>query len=111
MTIPEIVAINATSESWGNDLDDFYIQIQADIGPKGGKGSETFTFYAVSPKRLQHLLDGKQIRIGRGLLIMNDYDIKLIEATIERLVDTCRKETWDEVAMNISKYAYWEYDG
>lgn len=110
MIIPKIKAINKTIESWGENFDDFYIQIQADIGPEGDKGSETFTFYAASPKRLQNLIDDKQIEMGRGLLIMNDFDIRLIESAIERIVSTCMRETWEEVAMLISRYAYWEYE-
>lgn len=110
MIIPEIVAINIVSETWGEDIDDFYIQVQADIGPKGDKGSETFTFYAVSPKRLQGLLEDKQVRVGRGLLIMNDFDLRVVEATIERLLDNCKRENWDAVAAAICRYAHWEYE-
>ena len=53
MIIPDIVGINVTADNWGNESDDFWVVVQADIGPKCGKGSEIFTFNVTSPKRLK----------------------------------------------------------
>jgi len=97
-------------ENWGDTADDFRIMVQADIGPKDDKGSETFTFYATSPKRLESMLYNNEIQIGRGLLIMNDFNVDDIEVVIERLIENCKRNTWNEVALALCRYSYWEYD-
>ncbi|MDQ2087664.1 Imm8 family immunity protein [Herbivorax sp. ANBcel31] len=110
MVLPDIVGMNVISENWGNELDDFWIVVQVDIGPQNGKGSETFTFNVTSPKRLKLVLEGSHIEIGRGLLIMDDYNKKTVQETVRRLVEKCKGETWDEVVLALCRYAYWEYE-
>ncbi len=112
MIIPEIKAFTVldNDSSWGDTADDFWIIIQADIGPKDNKGSETFTFYATTPKHLNSKLYNNEIQIGRGLLIMNNFNVYDIKDVINRLIENCKRDTWDEVANAICRYAYWEYD-
>ena len=110
MIIPDLVGLNIGTENWGNNPDDFWIVVQADIGPNNGKGSETFTFNVTSPKRLSLLLQESSIEIGRGLLIMEDYNIRKIESSIAKLIENCIANTWYEVVLLLTRYSYWEYE-
>ncbi|MCA1032517.1 immunity 8 family protein [Bacillus timonensis] len=108
----EIVSLSIRSEDYGNELDDFTIDIQVDIGPKEGEGSETFSLTVCSPKRLEKTLKERpyEVEIGRGLLIMVDFNIDVIENTIIKIIDNCKRPTWEAVSQALSTYFYGEFD-
>ena len=41
---------------------------------------------------------------------MDNYNIKVVEETVKRLVEKCKGKTWDEVISNLCRYAYWEFE-
>ncbi|MEH7651682.1 Imm8 family immunity protein [Bacillus safensis] len=112
MIEPEIVSFSIRSEDYGKELDDFTIDIQVDIGPKDGEGSETFSLTVCSPKRLEKILKERpnEVEIGRGLLIMIDFNVDIIEYTIDKIIENCKRPTWGAVSQALSSYFYGEYD-
>ena len=64
----------------------------------------------VSPSRLSRIIETENIVIGRGLLIMSDFNIEIVKKTIEKLLQGIKGETWGDVALQVSKYAQWEYE-
>lgn len=107
---PIIKSIIVSYENWGEEYDDFLITVEADIGPENEMGAETFTFNVISPKRLSHMGMEGEIQLGRGLLIMNDYNYEQVKQRIATLLKGCARDTWREVSMMVAKYARWEYD-
>jgi len=107
---PIIKSTIVSFENWGEDYDDFSISVEADIGPENEMGAETFTFHVTSPKRLSHMGMAGEIQLGRGLLIMNEYNYEHVKQRIATLLKGCTRDTWSEVSMTIAKYARWEYD-
>lgn len=105
-----IEAINSTFENWGEEYDDFWISIEVAVGPEGQKGEEFFTFSVTSPKRLECLLQRNSVELGRGIIIMKDYNYEIVKAKIIALISSLKGENWDELSMKIAKYARWEYD-
>lgn len=83
----EIKAFNIISEDWGEDIDDFFISCQVDIGFKDEIGAEIYSLDIVSPKRLLGLVVGNEVEIGKGYFITADYNKNLICSKIEKLID------------------------
>jgi hypothetical protein len=104
---PALKGLHVIADDWGDSEDDFWIQLHADIGQKNENGSDIFTIYAVSPKRLAKNDD---IEVGRGLFIMNNFNINQIERRINVLLENCKRKTWEEAALAVNRYAYWEYE-
>ncbi|MGF9910334.1 Imm8 family immunity protein [Brevibacillus porteri] len=98
-------------EDWGTDLDDFYISFEVDIGCKDIIGSaDMFTFEVVSPKRLSKIVSDSNIEIGRGYLIMNDFNINQVQQVVNNIVKKCQNEDYNLAMKDISKYFRWQMD-
>ena len=82
----EIKAYNVINEIW-DDIDEFFISCQVDIGFKNELGAEIYSFDIVSPKKLQKMLMGDSVEIGKGYFIMNDYNRNSVLNKIEKLID------------------------
>ncbi|WP_251862293.1 Imm8 family immunity protein [Clostridium sp. Marseille-Q2269] len=82
----EIKAYNVINEIW-DDIDDFFISCQVDIGFKDEIGAEIYSFDIVSPKKLQKMLVRDAVEIGKGYFIMNDYNKNSVCNKIEKLID------------------------
>ncbi|WP_414153149.1 Imm8 family immunity protein [Pectinatus frisingensis] len=102
--------MNNTFESWGEEYDDFGISIEVAVGPEGERREEFFTFSVTSPKRLECLLQRNSVELGRGLIIMRDYNYEIVKTKIVALINSLNGENWNELSMKIAKYARWEYD-
>ena len=111
MIKPEIKAINVHSDIWGDTPDDFYVKLEVDIGIEGINGSDLFMFSVISPKYLETSFSNHEILLGKGLLVTKDYNINAIENRINKILETCSKETWEQTAIEISKYCRWEFEG
>lgn len=83
----EIKAFNIISEDWGEEIDDFFLSCQVDIGFKDEIGAEIYSLDVVSPKRLLGLVVGDEVEIGKGYFIMADYNKNSICKRIEKLID------------------------
>ncbi|ARU60011.1 hypothetical protein CBW65_02225 [Tumebacillus avium] len=110
MIKPQLISFTVTSEDWGDDIENFAVDVQIDIGPYNTEGADTFSFRVISPKRLELYLDGNNVEIGRGIFIMKDYNIGAIQFQVNRLLDNCKGDSWREVALLLSRYFHWEYE-
>lgn len=110
MIKPELKSINVTLEEWGETEQDFWIVVEIGIGPRNEIGDELFTVNVASVKRLQKSIESNGIEIGRGLLIMDDFNINLVERTMEQLLRSCERPSWNEVVLAFCRYAFWEYE-
>ncbi|MGV7118980.1 Imm8 family immunity protein [Paenibacillus kyungheensis] len=50
------------------------------------------------------------IEIGREYLIMNDFNIKHIESTVNQIISKCQNADYDVAMKGLSKYFRWEMD-
>lgn len=105
MITPIIKTFTVLCEDWGESEFDFWVTIQADIGPSDSQGSETFSFSAVSIERLSKVLMDGKVEIGRSLFIQKDYNLQEVRNTLEKLLNNCKAYEWKEVSMLISRYA------
>lgn len=111
MIIPELSKLQVMYDHWGEEIDDFLVEIDAYIIKKGEQNLfayELFKFNIISPKRFSILVeDNNGIEFGRGYLITNDYSLSKIESKIKQLLTNCRRETWKEVIHAINRYGKW----
>jgi hypothetical protein len=98
----EIKALTKDYENWGEDSDDFYVSFELDVGQQDIQGaSDLFTFNVISPKRLERMLESTEIEIGHGYFIMKDFNIKTINATVEKIMNKCKDEDYEQNIKNL----------
>ena len=91
------------------DPSDCWIVVQADIGPVGTDGADTFTFYVCTLKRLQRALKSEAWQFGRHSLIVERFDWDIVESAIRRMVDDQEAADWDALAAKLGQYGQWEF--
>lgn len=107
----ELKALTIISEDWGDVYTDFCIYFQLDVGPKDIlHASNVFSFDVVSPKRLEKITEKTNIEIGRGYLIMSDYNLNTVTATVERIINKCCVDDFEVSLEKLSKYFRGEND-
>ncbi|MED4781960.1 Imm8 family immunity protein [Brevibacillus choshinensis] len=107
----ELKALTIISEDWGETVDDFCIFFQLDVGPKDiPHASDLFSFDVVSPKRLEKIIEKTNIEIGRGYLVMNDFNLNTITTIVERIIKKCCLDDFEISLEKLSKYFRWEND-
>ena len=108
--IPELRKIVSADIDYGQvpeDVDDCAVACQADIGPRGEKGQEIFSFTVVTPKIL-----ARQTGYiwGRGYLIVESFSWETVDRALSKLLTHCNGTTWREVAAKLNEELHWEFD-
>ncbi len=104
-------AFTIVYEDWGDEINDFYISFQVDIGPRDIIGaSDMFSFNVVSTTRLRKIIEYTELEVGRGYLIMNEYNLARIQETVDRIIKKCEVDDILESMKNLSRYFRWEMD-
>lgn len=83
------------------------VNVEVEIGPKGGAGAEIFYFTAITP---EYLACNPETRWGRGLLVIEEFTWEAVQGMLGRLLMHARKDTWAEVTAELSKELHWEYE-
>ncbi|MDQ0417599.1 hypothetical protein J2Z48_001772 [Croceifilum oryzae] len=100
----KILSLIRDYEDWGEGEDDFVVQYELQIGLENSADYSNFSFDVISPKRLERSICDKDIEIGYGLMIMTDFNTKLVEHTVERLVRMSFGKDYDETVCQLSRY-------
>lgn len=87
-----------------------WIVVQADIGPAGGDGVDTFTFYVTTPLFLEGLMDQQSYQSGKHLLIVQAFSWEIVEGAITSICASVHGESWEEMATALAQYGGWEFD-
>ena len=87
---------------------DFGISLRLDIGPAGENASDAFELFVCTPDHLNR--EWPEPIWGRGLLIVQDFDLPTIRSVIERYLATCHGADWPEVVAHVSRVAIWEFE-
>lgn len=107
----QLQALTKVFENWGAEIDDFLISYQLDVGPdEVDHASDLFTFDVVSPKRLNKILITSEVEIGRGYLIMNDFDENKVMTTVKRLIRSSYSSDFELSLVSLSRYFRWVND-
>lgn len=90
--------------------DEFLLSCTACIGTKESNGCDYFDFTIISPKALEKELRVTNLILGRAYFIVDHLDMSLLKQRIEDILSNCQGETWEDVALKLSPYFYWEYE-
>ena len=88
--------------------DSFNLYVQAEIGPDNDNGSNIFGFNICNTKWIDENLESAIF--GKGLIIVNNYNFEKIKEKIENLCSKIQEDTWNDLAIRISRYGQWEYE-
>ncbi len=108
LIIPKLYSIDVIQTP--QDKENFLLGFTAYIGEENVEGADCFYFEVITPKKLVEIIKEKRIYNGKNLLIVEKYDLNLIEKEINRILQDCIRPTWNEVAQAINRYLAWEYD-
>lgn len=102
-----VTGLTTINEEWGDEPDDFCIQLHCELADEE-PGGEAFVVTVMSPKVLARgLTDPHTVDWGRGCLFMRDYSAPAVRAELQRFVDQCQADTWDELSDYVGRYFDW----
>lgn len=78
------------------------------IGPAGGDGEESFDVFVCTPEWSSS--PSKREKAPRALVI-DEMNVHKIEEILRARVDAVEGQSWGEIAAELSKFSYWEFDG
>lgn len=87
----------------------FCLNILLNIGPDDNTGAgdyfdlkvnslDWFKYYQCKPSILRYTM------------IVERYDFKIIKNYIEKIINECDGDSWEEIAKKLSRYFFWEYE-
>lgn len=88
----------------------FGILVQAMVGPKGGRGEESFDFMVCSPTWLGDRAAEEGCVAGRHHLVMNRFDAEVLRGAIEDLCNRAIGADWARVAAILARFGKWEFE-
>jgi hypothetical protein len=90
--------------------DSFGFLLQLFIGPEDGDGYESFDVMICTPQWLSEQHGKEDIVIGRHHMIVFEYNYQRIIQRIDRYIQSCTGETWQEVAQKVGWLGQWEFE-
>jgi Immunity protein 8 len=86
----------------------FAVPLVLEVGPLGLRGRERFELLVVTPAWLLQRHGRKGAVVGRGKLLVFEWNLERIRAFLARKVEACSGATWPEVARKVARIAEWE---
>jgi hypothetical protein len=91
--------------------DEFAVPLVLEVGPLGLRGREEFELLVVTPRWLQRRHGREGAVLGRGKLIVFEWDWERLRAFLAKKVEACSGRSWPEVARKVGAIAEWEGEG
>lgn len=104
MLTPELKRLSYDS-SPPDDPENCCVQMVVTIGTKGTDAGDYFYFDVVTPK---YLLRNWPLW-GRHTLVVDSFNIEVIERTVSVLLEGINGASWHEIAGNLCHYMEWEF--
>ncbi len=93
------------------EIDNFGTWIRFSVGTIGHPGTDNFDLFVCTPRWLsEDFASDSGARWGRHFLIMKEYNLAAIAAQFERMVLRCSGDNWQDIALQISRFAAWEFE-
>lgn len=91
------------------DGEDFWLPVQADIGPESDATAETFALTFGSPRRLMRDCEAGGVVWGRHLLLARRFDRALLQSHLEEQCRNCAGSDWSEIVTKLQRLGEWDY--
>lgn len=92
------------------DSENFGFVLQLLIGPKNQEGAEAFQVTVCTPTWLSKSFNKDDIVIGRHHLILFEYNYERLLNRINKYLQQCMDETWEQVAIKVGRFGLWEFE-
>jgi hypothetical protein len=92
------------------DGDNFALLVTAFVGPSDAPGEEMFDFVVCTPRWLAEHPPEKGFWFLRNHLLLTRWDYEVLERAVRDLCAHAVGDTWEEVAMKLSRYGHWEFE-
>lgn len=93
------------------DLASVYFPLELTIGIQQQMGGDLFQIQVATPEAIRTHLEEEFCFPARHMLIVMSYDWQRISRKVVELVDKCEGDEWHEIARQLSKNFYWEFEG
>ena len=91
------------------DSENFWLPVQADIGPEGDATAETFALTFGSSNRLMRECEAGGVVWGRHLLLARRFDRAMLQSYLEDHCRCCTGSDWPEIVAKLRRLGEWEY--
>lgn len=92
------------------NLGNFHVLVNLTIGPDDQEGGDDYSLEVCTPVWLDHYIQNFGSRMGRHMLLVNEFDADKILALIERTIRRCERPDWAETSVVLSRYFAWEFE-
>jgi Immunity protein 8 len=94
------------------DINHFGTWIRVSIGTVDTDAADDFQIFICTPTWLDSYVENeKDCAVwGRHMLIVREYNLERIKASVARLVSRCSGNDWATVAEKLGRYAAWEFE-
>lgn len=97
-------------DGWSPERDDWALGVRILAGPDDGPGEESFDLTVCSVSWLAERVRRDRFVDGRHYLIVERYNWPRIATYLRRRVSECDGRDWSEVAAQMGRFAYWEFE-
>jgi hypothetical protein len=91
--------------------DEFGYNLQLFVGTPGTPGTDQFQVTVCTPKWLETDMAKGEVRMGRHLLIVREYDFDGVIRFVREFIEGLSGESWHALARELGKLGRWEYEG
>jgi Immunity protein 8 len=98
------------SEYVPDDPEAFGLLVQALVGPREGKGEESFDFVVCTPRWFDAQPFDKGFAWPQSHLFVKRWDYATVERAISDVVRRAEGPDWASVAAQIGRYGRWEFE-
>lgn len=97
-------------ETWSPVSPDFAVTVRLMVGPDPGAGEESFDVTVCSAAWLERRAAREGIVDVRHHVVVESFDWPKLGSYLQRKVEACSGASWDEVAGQLARFAYWEFE-
>ncbi|MEZ0600800.1 immunity 8 family protein [Paraburkholderia sp. IW21] len=99
------------SSYWPAETYNFGTWIRLSVGPTDELGADYFDLFVCTPQWLSEELEKDPVaQWGRHSLIVKGYNLAAIADQLDRMVQRCSGDDWQEIAVKIARFAAWEFE-
>lgn len=91
--------------------DNFCIWLDLSIGSEDKVGENLFQVGVCTTTWLAHEVSIKKLYVLRHMLLIEKFDAKLIQKSIENIIEESQRMTAEETLKILCRYFFWEFEG
>ena len=104
---PDVNLYAWSPETW----DEVYVLVELEIGEREDERCDLFQVVVATPEALRRRWAGERFVLAeRGVLVVADYDLRVLRRELERIVQDCAASSWPDAVALLQRYFLWEYE-